>query len=89
MILSELLTNALIHTTSPDVTIEITHTRHDELHLAVTDHSPVHPSPAGAPSPSEDESGRGLTLIAALAANWGTSTTTDGRGKMVWAQLNC
>lgn len=34
----------------------------------------------------EDESGRGLYLVAQLASRWGTRFTRDG-GKVIWAEL--
>ncbi|WP_371545741.1 ATP-binding protein [Streptomyces sp. NBC_00554] len=42
LILSELVTNAVIHTIGPDITVEVSHSRYDEVRVAVTDHSP-HP----------------------------------------------
>ncbi|MFG2147829.1 ATP-binding protein [Streptomyces sp. NPDC048696] len=86
LILSELLTNAIVHTTSPDVTVEVTHTG-STLHLAVTDDSPTPLPEPHAPTASE-EHGRGLTLVAALADEWGTAGPGTGKsGKSVWAKL--
>ncbi|MEV7340321.1 ATP-binding protein [Streptomyces sp. NPDC093544] len=87
LILSELLTNAVIHTTGPDITVEVSHPRHDEVLVAVTDHSPTHPSAAPSPHPARDEHGRGLHLIEALATSWGTTPAHDGAGKTVWARI--
>ncbi len=39
---------------------------------------PTHPSP-------DEESGRGLVLVDALAARWGWDLPGSGRGKTVWA----
>ncbi len=39
---------------------------------------PTHPSP-------DEESGRGLMLVDALAARWGWDLPGSGRGKTVWA----
>ncbi|MFF0158841.1 ATP-binding protein [Streptomyces sp. NPDC005263] len=36
-----------------------------------------------------DESGRGLTLVAALADAWGTELREGGIGKTVWFELAC
>jgi hypothetical protein len=33
----------------------------------------------------DDESGRGLMLVDALAARWGWDLPNSGRGKIVWA----
>jgi hypothetical protein len=35
----------------------------------------------------EDESGRGLELLAALAGNWGAEPREGGVGKTVWFEL--
>jgi len=35
----------------------------------------------------DDESGRGLVLVAALCERWGWELCRDRRGKLVWALL--
>ncbi|UPT45781.1 MULTISPECIES: ATP-binding protein [Streptomyces] len=40
------------------------------------------------PSTDDQEDGRGLLLVAALADNWGWFPRTDGPGKTVWASLD-
>lgn len=45
-------------------------------------HIPV--SKAASP---DDESGRGLMLVATLSERWGCDTTPGQNGKMVWAEL--
>ena len=90
LILSELLTNAVIHTTCPDVTLDVTAHRypHPELHLAVTDRSSALPHPPTAShSPSHAGHGRGLALVAALATAWGTTPSVDAKAKTVWARV--
>ncbi|GGM12348.1 hypothetical protein GCM10010129_65500 [Streptomyces fumigatiscleroticus] len=37
--------------------------------------------------PGEDESGRGLMLVAALADRWGAAPRAAGPGKTVWAEM--
>jgi anti-sigma regulatory factor (Ser/Thr protein kinase) len=45
---------------------------------------PPEPNQAGL----DDESGRGLMLVEALAERWGWDLTANGRGKIVWALLH-
>jgi len=52
--------------------------------VEVTDHS-THSLPRHQPSALDDESGRGLVLVNALAARWGTSPVDNG--KTVWFTL--
>jgi anti-anti-sigma regulatory factor/anti-sigma regulatory factor (Ser/Thr protein kinase) len=54
------------------------------LHLSVRDESPVRPR-RGMPDPETGEGGRGLLLVEAVAAGWGTSEVPGG--KVVWATL--
>lgn len=51
------------------------------LRVSVRDASPVHPT-LREPAPMAP-SGRGLQLVAALAARWGTQIEADG--KTIWA----
>lgn len=45
----------------------------------------------GAPDPTlpdaDDESGRGLLIVAALSERWGWDLARQGRGKIVWALI--
>lgn len=83
---SELATNALLHGVPPG--------RGYALHLAM-DHArggplriEVHDSGDGVPAlvrEPQGESGRGLLLVAALAARWGVAERNPG--KIVWCEL--
>jgi len=55
------------------------------LRLSVTDANNTLPTPRDA-SP-DDESGRGLTLVAALADEWDAEPRPGGIGKTVWFEL--
>lgn len=59
------------------VRIEVTDTRGDR--------TPPGPAEPQAPGP-EDVGGRGLLLVAGLAARWGWCPRCDGPGKTVWAE---
>ncbi|XCM28636.1 ATP-binding protein [Streptomyces parvus] len=89
LIVAELSANAVSHGLVPGrdfrlrlsaeattVRVEVTDTRCERL-------------PALAePSAADQEGGRGLLLVAALADDWGWFPRTDGPGKTVWASLD-
>lgn len=81
LLTSELVNNAVVHATSA-VLVRL---RFDDrcLRVEVTDtgEGALHRQPTSV----EDTSGRGLYLVDALAASWGTSA--DPEGKVVWFEL--
>ncbi|WP_424888590.1 ATP-binding protein [Streptomyces sp. XH2] len=82
LVLSELLTNAVVHgRVSPGREIE-TRFRLEAgaLRIRVDDACKRWPSVG----PQSDEGGRGLPLVAALSTSWGVSNRV-GVGKSVWA----
>jgi serine/threonine-protein kinase RsbW len=86
LVLSELLTNAVRHTgASPGREIE-THWFPLDGGVRIEVHDAGDGRPVlGAPAPDE-QGGRGLLLVEALAARWGV-TGRRGPGKAVWAEL--
>lgn len=81
LITTELATNAVLHAqTGLSVVVS---RREGTIRIAVRDSSLVRPQPRQA-SPLET-SGRGLRLVAALAARWGSGLVPDG--KEIWAEL--
>ncbi|MFD7818084.1 ATP-binding protein [Streptomyces sp. NPDC059785] len=87
LLLSELVTNAYRHgRVSPGREIRVRCTLDDDrLRVLVTDANGTLPAPRTA-SP-DDESGRGLALVAALADDWGATPRAEGIGKTVWFVL--
>jgi anti-sigma regulatory factor (Ser/Thr protein kinase) len=87
MIVSELITNAIdasaLLPERPPVSLRLLLTG-KSLAVEVWDHSPLglEPREAGA----DDECGRGLAVVAALADRWGWERTGHNR-KVVWAEL--
>ncbi|MER7186087.1 ATP-binding SpoIIE family protein phosphatase, partial [Streptomyces hyaluromycini] len=82
LVVSELVTNALIHTDGP-VRLDLTLVDH-RLRIAVADaspRSPVKPTNIG----WEATGGRGILLVEAVSAAWGTVPASGG--KQVWADL--
>lgn len=81
LVVSELVANAVLHGGSG---VEIRISRlHDRVRLEVLDTGPGLPVPRDA-HPS-DTGGRGLSLVAAVAAHWGV--LRDATGKTVWCEL--
>ncbi|MEU3343464.1 ATP-binding protein [Streptomyces sp. NPDC006700] len=87
LLLSELMTNAYRHAKAPGREIRARCVRSEEgrLRVSVTDANDTLPAPREA-SP-EDESGRGLALVEALADDWGAEHRPGGLGKTVWFEL--
>ncbi|MET8247211.1 ATP-binding protein [Streptomyces sp. NPDC005202] len=87
LLISELMTNAYRHAkVSPGREIRACCVLEaDRLRISVTDANDTLPMPRQA-SP-DDESGRGLTLVAALAREWGAEPRPAGIGKPVWFEL--
>ncbi|MEE1800025.1 MULTISPECIES: ATP-binding protein [unclassified Streptomyces] len=85
LLLSELVTNALRHGSPPGREIAVTLFRAEGLfRVEVEDAGDLLPRPR-VPE-AEDECGRGLALVAALADDWGVAPR-QGPGKRVWALL--
>jgi GAF domain-containing protein/anti-sigma regulatory factor (Ser/Thr protein kinase) len=82
LVVSELVTNALVHTDG-QVRLDLSLVNH-RLRLAVADaspRSPVKPTSIG----WEATGGRGILLVEAVSAAWGTVPVSGG--KQVWADL--
>ncbi|MER6981007.1 ATP-binding protein, partial [Streptomyces carpinensis] len=82
LVVSELVTNALVHT-GGQVRLDLTLV-HDRLRIAVADTSPrtpVKPTSIG----WEATGGRGIVLVEAVSATWGTLPVSGG--KQVWSEL--
>jgi len=82
LIVSELATNACVHARSA-FTVSLRRQGTDVL-VEVGDQNPA---PAIARAHSTGPSGRGLQIVAAIAADWGVATRDPG--KSVWAVLPC
>ncbi|WP_254792736.1 SpoIIE family protein phosphatase [Streptomyces sp. CC77] len=82
LVVSELVTNAVAHTRG-EVRLDLT-LAGDRLRIAVNDTSPRAPVRA-ASTDWEATGGRGLLLVEAVSASWGSLPL--GGGKQVWAEL--
>jgi anti-sigma regulatory factor (Ser/Thr protein kinase) len=86
VVVSELLSNAVRHSTEP-ISLRLTWNGRS-LRIEVSDADP-RVERVTKPPPSPDiEHGRGLALTDHLAASWGAHELRDGRGKTVWATID-
>ena len=86
---SELVTNALIHS-QPPLSVRVRGTV-NHPRIEVVDSSPVPPQRASVAPEIEDVDdvnvttfGRGLDLVAMMSRRWGSDLAHDGRSKSVW-----
>ena len=89
-VVAELAANAALHGLVPGRSFRLTlvfDPEADCLRVEVTDAAGDRSPPPSAPRPApDDESGRGLLLVAALAERWGTEPYFPS-GKTVWAEI--
>ncbi|MEU9043536.1 MULTISPECIES: ATP-binding protein [unclassified Kitasatospora] len=89
ILLSELVTNACRHARSPRdrmIGVRVLLPTSSLLRIEVSDANPELPTLRHATP--EDESGRGLELVAALATSWGAHPRGEGYiGKTTWCEL--
>jgi len=83
LIVSELTTNAVVHAPSDTICVQVTLNEH-EAHVVVVDRGP-HPAFV-AKQPDNDEHGRGLCLVEALADRFVSMSAGDGT--LAWASMN-
>jgi len=85
LVVSELVTNAMLHTGSRATELTVAQTG-GAIRVEVGDSSSTPPVPASQLPRSDDTQGRGLLLVDAVAEHWGVER--DDRGKHVWAEVN-
>jgi two-component sensor histidine kinase len=90
LIVSELATNAVLHTfgQSPTFTVDVVLDRDERLRIGVTDSHPRWPQRL--PAAVQQDNGRGMVIVRHLAAESGGKlliTPTDEGGKTVWITL--
>lgn len=84
LVVGELVVNAIqADASSVDLQLEV---HYDRIEIAVTDDGTGRPTLRVAAS--DDPSGRGLQIVAAVAADWGATVDADGR-TVVWATMRC
>lgn len=84
LVITELVTNAIVHTASSRVVCEL-HDHEDTVRIAVQDEGCAPGEPHPSPQRPDEEHGRGLLLVDALCRAWGAQEL--GPGLLVWAEL--
>ena len=85
LLASELVTNSVIHARSA-CRLSVHLTGAGTVRLEAHDLDPSPPHPADCSNGDVAESGRGLFLVEAIAADWGHCTNPAG-GKSVWCDI--
>ncbi|WP_107460988.1 ATP-binding protein [Streptomyces sp. MA5143a] len=86
LITSELVTNALTHTTSEWIVCRL-HLTGQRLRIEVEDQNRGHAQPARRRPGPDDQNGRGLMLVGMLSSDWGVGEAPQRSGRVVWAEL--
>ncbi|GCD99537.1 ATP-binding protein [Embleya hyalina] len=84
LLLSELVTNAVQHSTRGRTVAVAVLRRENSIRIAVVDDDTALPEAGGAVD-LLDEHGRGLLLVEAMAEEWGSYPVPDG--KVVWCDV--
>ena len=97
LIVSELITNAVLASTGPDgrprydgaqMPVVVLRMASDRIRLLIEVWDGIPGAPAAAHPGPDDESGRGLMLVAAQCDRWNWQTVPGWPGKVVWAELH-
>jgi anti-sigma regulatory factor (Ser/Thr protein kinase) len=97
LIVSELVTNAVRASTTPDgrprydatgMPVVVLRLASDGVKLLVEVWDVIPGAPAAAHPGPDDESGRGLMLVAAQCDRWSWQSAPGWPGKVVWAELH-
>ncbi|MFI0963378.1 ATP-binding protein [Streptomyces sp. NPDC021080] len=84
LVVSELVTNAIVHAAGRRVVCELQDAG-DLVRIAVCDEGCAPGEPHPSPRRPDEEHGRGLLLVAAVSRAWGAQDT--GPGLLVWAEI--
>ena len=84
LLVTELVTNAVVHARSDSIQLSISEPRPDVLRVDVEDGSPE-PPVQSPPSTLDADRGRGMWLVERLAERWGWDPLRTG--KRVWFEM--
>jgi anti-sigma regulatory factor (Ser/Thr protein kinase) len=87
LLVTELVSNAVVHTNGPSLWLTVDETTADVLHVAVCDGSQDFPRHSPQMPDVRRKGGRGLCMVDALSTSWGWEPL--GTGKRVWFELPC
>ncbi|MFB7356094.1 ATP-binding protein [Streptomyces gardneri] len=85
LVVSELVTNVLRHTNTRTINVTLTRTGGTTVRIVVMDTDRTEIVLPASPG-DDEESGRGLRLVASLAARWGIERVVTG--KLIWCDLD-
>jgi len=88
LVISELVTNAVVHALPPAV-LRLSLTRRDgcrDLHIEITDGGPQHPSQRSPENPQPEEHGRGFSIVTALCTDSGIQSHSGKTTR--WVDIN-
>ncbi|WP_241968529.1 ATP-binding protein [Streptomyces sp. ICBB 8177] len=86
LVLSELFTNAVRYSDSERISCAL-RVIGDAIRIEVADQGRGLTEPQPRRAEVDEEGGRGLLLVNALATAWGVQSCPDGGGRLVWAVL--
>jgi anti-sigma regulatory factor (Ser/Thr protein kinase) len=97
LVVSELITNAVMASTGPNgrprydgavMPVVVLRLASDRIRLLIEVWDGIPGAPHAAHPGPDDESGRGLMLVAAQSDRWNWQTVPGWPGKVVWAELH-
>ncbi|MGI5441183.1 ATP-binding protein [Streptomyces shenzhenensis] len=86
LVLSELVTNAIAHSGGSRITCRV-HVLGGRVRIEVEDERRGASVPAVREPDVDDQGGRGLLLVSRLSDAWGVGEAPDGKGRVVWADV--
>ncbi|MGW5283269.1 ATP-binding protein [Streptomyces collinus] len=86
LVLSELVTNALVHAAGERVVCRV-RSAADRVRLEIEDQNRGRALPFPRKPGPDDQNGRGLFLVAALSDDWGVTLAPGRPARIVWAEL--
>jgi len=87
LLVSELVTNAVVHTLSSRVLCGVALIGEERLRVEVHDYDNAALSPTRGRPTVDCETGRGLLIVQEVADTWGAERSTRTKGNVVWATL--
>jgi serine/threonine-protein kinase RsbW len=87
LLVTELVSNAVVHANGPSLWLSVDETTADVLHVAVRDGSQDIPRHSPQMPDVRRKGGRGLSMVDALSTTWGWEPLRTG--KRVWFELPC
>ncbi|AOR36852.1 hypothetical protein BFF78_03190 [Streptomyces fodineus] len=87
LVISELVTNAVVHTAGERIACRL-HGTADRIRIEVEDQEGGPALPVVRRHRPDDQHGRGLFLVHALSVDWGVTPVSGRSARVVWAELS-